>query len=129
MFPIPVPRQWKLKKALFLPIEAALKGLKGIKKINATASRDSARLSLEIEANEDINEVMAQVENRIDSIVNFPQDLEKPNVSRAENFGWVINVNVSGAMNERIRKELGQEIRDELLGSARGQKSNTLGNG
>ena len=58
---------------------------------------------------------MAQVENRIDSIVNFPQDLEKPNVSRAENFGWVINVNVSGAMNERIRKELGQEIRDELL--------------
>ena len=31
-------------------IEAALKGLKGIKKINATASRDFANLRLEIEA-------------------------------------------------------------------------------
>ena len=34
---------------------------------------------------------MAQVENRIDGIVNF-QDLEKPNVSRDEGFGWVMNV-------------------------------------
>ncbi|MGB0449042.1 MAG: efflux RND transporter permease subunit [Porticoccaceae bacterium] len=113
--PYPGAAPVEVEKGVILPIEAALKGLKGIKKINATASRDYASLSLEIEANEDINEVMAQVENRIDSIVNFPQDLEKPNVSRAENFGWVINVNVSGAMNERIRKELGQEIRDELL--------------
>ncbi len=113
--PYPGAAPVEVEKGVILPIEAALKGLKGVKKINATASRDSASLSLEIEANEDINEVMAQVENRIDSIVNFPQDLEKPNVSRAENFGWVINVNVSGAMNKRIRKELGQEIRDELL--------------
>ena len=113
--PYPGAAPVEVEKGVILPIEAALKGLKGIKKINATASRDFANLSLEIEANEDINEVMAQVENRIDSIVNFPQDLEKPNVSRVENFGWVINVNVSGPMNERIRKELGQQIRDELL--------------
>jgi len=113
--PYPGAAPVEVEKGVILPIEAALKGLKGIKKINATASRDSASLSLEIEANEDINEVMAQVENRIDSIVNFPQDLEKPNVSRAEGFSFVINVNVSGAMNERIRKQMGQEIRDELL--------------
>lgn len=113
--PYPGAAPVEVEKGVILPIEAALKGLKGIKKINATARRDSASLNLEIEANEDINEVMAQVENRIDSIVNFPQDLEKPNVSRVENFGWVINVNVSGPMNERIRKELGQQIRDELL--------------
>ncbi len=113
--PYPGAAPVEVEKGVILPIEAALKGLKGIKKINSTARRDSANVNLEIEANEDINEVMAQVENRIDSIVNFPQDLEKPNVSRAENFGWVINVNVSGAMNKRLRKELGQEIRDELL--------------
>jgi multidrug efflux pump subunit AcrB len=113
--PYPGAAPVEVEKGVILPIEAALKGLKGIKKINATASRDSARINLEIEANENINEVMVQVENRIDSIVNFPQDLEKPNVSRAEMFGWVINVTVSGAMSERIRKVLGQEIRDELM--------------
>ena len=113
--PYPGAAPVEVEKGVILPIEAALKGLKGIKKTNATASRDFANLRLEIEANEDINEVMAQVENRIDGIVNFPQDLEKPNVSRDEGFGWVMNVSVSGAMNERIRKELGQQIRDELL--------------
>ena len=113
--PYPGAAPVEVEKGVILPIEAALKGLKGIKKINATASRDFARVNLEIEANENINEVMAQVENRIDSIVNFPQDLEKPNISRAEMFGWVINVTVSGAMTERVRKVLGQEIRDELM--------------
>ena len=113
--PYPGAAPVEVERGVILPIEAALKGLKGIKKINAKASRDSASINLEIEANENINEVMAQVENRIDSIVNFPQDLEKPNVSRVEMFGWVINVTVSGAMDERTRKVLGQEIRDELM--------------
>ena len=113
--PYPGAAPVEVEKGIILPIEAALKGLKGVKKINATASRDFANINLEIEANEDINEVMVQVENRIDSIVNFPKDIEKPNVSRVDMFGWVINVTVSGAMNERVRKELGQQIRDELM--------------
>ena len=60
---------------------------------------------------------MAQVENRINSIVNFPEDLEKPTVSRVtDNLSrWVIGIAVYGAMNERTRKEMGQEMRDELL--------------
>ena len=107
----------EVEKGVILPMEAALQGLKGIKKITSSAARDNARVYLEIESNEDINEVMAQVENRINSIVNFPEDLEKPTVSRVtDNLSrWVIGIAVYGAMNERTRKEMGQEMRDELL--------------
>ncbi len=107
----------EVEKGVILPMEAALQGLKGIKKINSTAGRDMASINLEIESNEDIQEVMAQVENRIDSIVNFPDDLERPTVSRAtmDEARWVMGVAVYGDMDERTRKTLGQEMRDEML--------------
>jgi multidrug efflux pump subunit AcrB len=107
----------EVEKGVILPMESALQGLKGVKKINSTASRDIASINLEIESNEDIQEVMAQVENRIDSIVNFPDDLEKPSVSRMtmDEARWVMGIAVSGNMDERTRKVLGQEMRDELL--------------
>jgi len=107
----------EVEKGVILPMEAALQGLKGVKKINSTANRDFASVNLEIESNEDIQEVMAQVENRIDSIVNFPDDLEKPNVSRVtmDEARWVMGIAVAGNMDERTRKVLGQEMRDELL--------------
>ncbi|MDA9095094.1 efflux RND transporter permease subunit [Porticoccaceae bacterium] len=107
----------EVEKAVILPMEAALQGLKGIKKIYATAGRDIASISLEIESNENIQEVMTQVENRIDSIVNFPDDLERPAVTRATQMmaRWVMGVAVYGDMDERTRTIMGQEIRDELL--------------
>ena len=107
----------EVEKGVILPMEAALQGLKGIKKINSTAGRDVASINLEIESNEDIQEVMAQVENRIDSIVNFPDDMERPTVSRTtmDEARWVMGVAVYGDMDERTRKIMGQEMRDELL--------------
>ncbi len=107
----------EVEKAVILPMEAALQGLQGIKKISSTAGRDMASVTLEIESNEDIQEVMSQVENRIDSIVNFPDDLERPTVSRTtmDEMRWVMGVAVYGDMDERTRKTLGQEMRDEML--------------
>jgi len=107
----------EVEKGVILPMEAALQGLKGIKKINSTAGRDVASINLEIESNEDIQEVMSQVENRIDSIVNFPDDLERPTVKRAtmDDARWIMGIAVYGDMDERTRKVMGQEMRDELL--------------
>jgi multidrug efflux pump subunit AcrB len=107
----------EVEKAVILPMESAVQGLKGIKKITSTASRDLAVLNLEIESNEDIQEMISLVENRIDSIVNFPDDLEKPTVQKMTivEARWVMGIAVAGDMDERTRKRLGQEMRDELL--------------
>jgi multidrug efflux pump subunit AcrB len=107
----------EIEKAVILPMESAVQGLKGIKKITSIASRDLALLNLEIESNEDIQEMISLVENRIDSIVNFPDDLEKPTVQKMTiiETRWVMGIAVAGDMGERTRKRLGQEMRDELL--------------
>lgn len=105
----------EVEKGVILPIESALQGLSGVKEMRSKASRDLANIELDIEPSQDINEVMARVEDRISSILNFPDDLEKPSVSKFEDISWVTGVAVSGPLDEFQRKELGQEIRDELL--------------
>ena len=59
--------------------------------------------------------MLARVEDRINGILNFPEGLEKPSVSKFENMAWVSGVAVSGSLDEFQRKSLGQQIRDELL--------------
>ncbi len=113
--PYPGAAPIEVEKGVILPIESALQGLKGIKKIQSTARRDAASIELEIENDEDLNEVMAQVKNRMDSIVNFPQHLETPTIIQVEPEKWVIGVAVSGDIDARNRKVLGQQMRDELL--------------
>jgi multidrug efflux pump subunit AcrB len=113
--PYPGAAPVEVEKGVILPIESALEGLKGVKKISSNARRDSALITLDVEVNEDINEVMVQVENRIDGIVNFPSDLEKPTVKKFDFFGWVMGVSISGPMGDRQRKILGQQVYDEIM--------------
>ena len=105
----------EVEKGVILPMESALEGLRGIKKITSAADRDYARIYLEIEANEDINEVMSQIENRIDSITNLPDDLEKPMVQRIERNLWATGIAVYGDMTKREKKVIGEEVYNELL--------------
>ena len=105
----------EVEKGVVLPIEAALEGLQGIKTIRSNAFRDRANIALEIDTNEDINEIMSLIENRVDGITNFPNDIERPEVMRARNEIWALGVSVFGDMTQRERKKLGEEIHDELM--------------
>ena len=105
----------EVEKGVILPMEAALEGLKGIKEINTAADRDYGRLYHSIEPNEDINELMTQVENRIDGIINLPEDLEKPTVQKIDNRMFALGVVVHGNMTQSMKKEMGDQVRDELL--------------
>ena len=53
--PYPGAAPVEVEKGVVLPMESALEGLQGIKKIISKANRDMASISLEIEPNEDIN--------------------------------------------------------------------------
>ena len=105
----------EVEKGVILPMEAALEGLKGIKEINTAADRDYGRLYLSVEPNEDINELMTQVENRIDGIINLPEDLEKATVQKIDDRMFAMGVVVHGNMTQSMKKEMGDQVRDELL--------------
>ena len=58
---------------------------------------------------------MTQVENRIDGIINLPEDLEKPTVQKIDNRMFALGVVVHGNMTQSMKKEMGDQVRDELL--------------
>jgi len=105
----------EIEKGIILPIEAALEGLQGVKKIWSNAGRDFALITLETEPNQNVNEIMSLTEGRIDGIVNFPMDMEKPQIQRVLKNFWAVGLSVHGNMTQQEKKILGEEIYDELL--------------
>ena len=105
----------EIEKGVILPIEAALEGLQGVKKIWSNAGRDFALITLETEPNQNVNEIMSLTEGRIDGIVNFPVDMEKPQIQRVLKNFWAVGLSVHGNMTQQEKKILGEEIYDELL--------------
>ena len=105
----------EIEKGVILPIEAALEGLQGVKKIWSNAGRDFALITLETEPNQNVNEIMSLTEGRIDGIVNFPMDMEKPQIQRVLKNFWAVGLSVHGNMTQQEKKILGEEIYDELL--------------
>ena len=105
----------EIEKGIILPIEAALEGLQGVKKIWSNAGRDFALITLETEPNQNVNEIMSLTEGRIDGIVNFPVDMEKPQIQRVLKNFWAVGLSVHGNMTQQEKKILGEEIYDELL--------------
>ena len=67
---------------------------------------------MEIDADEIL--VLNEIKSRVDGINSFPQETEKPIVSKLTIARRVVQVAVSGDANERLLKEVARDLRDEL---------------
>ena len=104
----------EVEEAVVIRIEEAIQDLQGIKQITSTASEGSGSVSIEVEKGYDSREVLDDIKNRVDAINTFPAETEKPVISLAQPRGEVITVVISGEMNERDLRTLGEQIRDEI---------------
>lgn len=96
-------------------IEEAVEGLEGVKRITSTASEGSGVVTIEVETGFDIRELLDNVKARIDAISTFPLETEEPIVQEALIRMQVVNVSIFGDTDERTLKELGQQVRDEIV--------------
>jgi len=104
----------EVEKGVCVRIEEAIEGVEGVKKImgNATEGMCSVLAEMEIDADEIL--VLNEIKSRVDGINSFPQETEKPIVSKLTIARRVVQVAVSGDANERLLKEIARELRDEL---------------
>ncbi|MEM7019594.1 MAG: efflux RND transporter permease subunit [Pseudomonadota bacterium] len=64
---------------------------------------------------DDVLEVMDEVKLRVDGIPSFPEQAEKPIISKRQMRKQVVQIQVYGDLNETTRKEFVNRLRDELL--------------
>jgi multidrug efflux pump subunit AcrB len=104
-----------VEEGVVIKIEEAIQDIEGIKEIIATARRGSGEVRVEVDADYEVTEVMDQVKNRVDAISTFPDNTEKPVISRTQFQQQVVFVSVYGDVDERTLKEYAKQVRNEIV--------------
>ncbi|RUO78911.1 acriflavin resistance protein [Idiomarina tyrosinivorans] len=112
--PFPGAAPQEVEEGVTMLIEEAIKDVDGIKQITSTSNEGLASVEVEVEPDYDVQVVMDEVKMLVDAIPNFPNQIEKPNIYRIRPQRQVIWMSVYGDLDERSRKELAKEIRDDL---------------
>ena len=104
----------EVEKGVCVRIEEAIEGVEGVKKIMGDATEGMCSVFSEMEIDADEILVLNEIKSRVDGINSFPQETEKPIVSKLTIARRVVQVAVSGDATERLLKEIARDLRDEL---------------
>ncbi|MGB0514739.1 MAG: efflux RND transporter permease subunit, partial [Wenzhouxiangellaceae bacterium] len=116
-----------VEEGVLIKIEEAIQDLEGIREIVATAREGSGTVTVEIEQEYDITEAMDNIKNRVDAISTFPAETEQPSYRRNVWSQEVMWVSIFGDVSERTLKEVGRQIRDEIIALPNVTQANLVG--
>jgi multidrug efflux pump subunit AcrB len=104
----------EVEEGVCVRVEEAVQDLEGIKEMRSVASEGVGTVTIEVEPGTDTRELLDDVKARVDAIDTFPEETEKPVISEVTNRHQVIDVAVSGPVDEATLKAVGERVRDEL---------------
>jgi len=105
----------EVEEGVLLKVEEALEDLNGIKRMTAVANEGVGIVTLELQSGVSLGEKLDEVQMEIDAITTFPEQTERPNITKLEFKSQVLWLSLSGSMDRRVRQKLAQNIRDEIL--------------
>ena len=77
----------EMEEGVTIKVEQAVKGLDGIEEINSTSSENFSQVTVKAYTDTDIDELLSDIENAVNSINSFPQGAEQPNVTKQKTGG------------------------------------------
>ena len=112
--PYPGAAPEEVEEGICERIENEIFGLEGVKRIRSSATEGAGTVTVEVMREFDVRDVLDEVKSRIDSIDNFPEEARKPVVREVALTRNAVSIAVSGDLDERSLKNLGEKIRDDL---------------
>ena len=112
--PYPGAGPKEVEEQIVVRIEEAVFSLEGIKGITSEARKGRGSVTLEIDTDYDMTKMLNDVKSRVDAIITFPTDAERPIVTEVIEREEVIRIALFGDASEAVLKEYGERIRDEL---------------
>ncbi|MCD8534656.1 MAG: efflux RND transporter permease subunit, partial [Verrucomicrobia bacterium] len=106
-----------IEKAILLPVEQALEGIKGVKMVNADAYRGNASFWIDADPGRNLQELMDDIDSRVRGITTFPANMEPPRLYIPDSADWleVIKVAVTGNLSEMDLRRVALDVQDDLL--------------
>ena len=96
-------------------IEAEVRFINGVDRVEATAFEGRAEVTVEFEQGVNIARALADVQSAVARIRTFPADIERPIISQFDPTDPVCRIEISGPFPERALKAYARRIRDDLL--------------
>lgn len=106
-----------VERAILVPVEEALEGVKGVDEIHADGSRGMARIFVRALPGTDLRVLLEDVKGRIDTITTFPAETELPRIyiPDSSTVFEVLKVAVTGPLNEQDLNTVARRVLDDLL--------------
>lgn len=102
------------EESLCVRIEEEVESVPGIDRLSSLAVEGACIVSVELVMGADIDDAFVEIQNRVDAIDTFPEDAERPTISKVIIRQPVLKIALSGDTDEMTLKRLGQRSRDEL---------------
>jgi len=113
--PYPGASPEEVEQGIVLAIEEEVRGIDGVKSVDATAAEGYGAVSVELLLGANPDKVLADVKNAVDRITSFPEDAEEPSVSLLSTRRRVISLFISGDQELTTLQDLAEEARTELI--------------
>ncbi len=105
----------EVEESVVRRIEEAVSDLPEIEHITSTATEGSASVNIDLLEGTDKDQLLNEIKSRVDSIGDFPDDVDSPTASTSVRIRENINVIVFGDINETELNRETLKVRDELL--------------
>ena len=105
----------EVEQSVILKIEESLEDIEGIKRLTSNANEGMGRVTIELLSGYSLAEKLDEVKMQVDAITTFPEQTEKPIISKQEFKGQVLWLSINGDMDRRSRQVMAQNIRDDIM--------------
>lgn len=105
-----------VEKSVTIRVEEAVRGLEGIEKVESQVGEGVSFTTLTLaQSVRDVDAMMQEIRNEVDSIQDLPDDVEQISLRKVEPQLPVISIAVYGDEGEAALKQAARSLRDELL--------------
>jgi multidrug efflux pump subunit AcrB len=112
----------EMEEGVSIKIEQAIKGLKDIEHIDVTSQENIAQIAISAFQDANMDDLLSDVENAVNSINSFPQGAEKPTITRLKTGSMSSNaafVGITAKDPEKISRkqltEMANKVERDLL--------------
>ena len=111
-YPCAAPEE--VEQVILRPIEEAVRGVEGIREIISTAREGRGQVLIELVAGQDRMKVYQDIDQAVNRIRTFPEQIEQPEVRLQAEQQEVMQIAVYGPIDVWALRKLAEQVRDQL---------------
>ncbi|MDJ0624252.1 MAG: efflux RND transporter permease subunit [Desulfocapsaceae bacterium] len=105
----------EVEQGILRPVEEAIRGVEGIRELTSRAWEGSGRVTIELVAGADRMKVFQEIDQAVNRIRTFPEDVEEPRVRLQERRRDVMEIGLYGDVDIWELRKLAERLRDIFI--------------